>query len=191
MVLAIAPGLTDDYIKDGWTFEKKVHVFQNRVVGWQLKFAGDMALNNVPDRGFAQLMIVLSYFEMIARYHDGNLDDDKPGKWFMRGVRIVFKQFSADREHSLKEFYWRVRNGMYHMGMVRSNVVLSGEVHAAWVYHKDLIFINPDELVSVLIAHVVSYTAQIQKPDETELRDNFVRRFNYDNGIGNESKKVE
>jgi hypothetical protein len=183
MPYAIAPGITDEYIKDGWNFEKKVHVFQNRVLGWQLKLAGDMKLNNVPDRGYAQLMICLSYFEMIARYREGNVTDKDAGKWFVKGIRYVFDKQEPGYEGQLVEFYKRVRNGLYHIGMTRHNVWLTGGLGAAWKYQGGVIWIDPDELVASLCIDLVKYSARIQEVGEVQLRTNFIQRFNYDNGL--------
>ena len=86
--------------------EKKIEIFQARVWGSRLHVA-DLAINGgrnhentadvqpLPHSGFAVLQILLSYFEMIARYETGNNGKDDSRELFVKGVQSVFPEVST------------------------------------------------------------------------------------------------
>ena len=69
MTFAISPHYTTDHFPHGpREVDQKILVFLDRVEGWQLGVADYLVKNQVGYRGFALLLIVVSYFEMIGRY---------------------------------------------------------------------------------------------------------------------------
>jgi len=84
----------------GADLNKKIDIFYEKLWGWTLYPAylmmkggkshdGARDVTSTPHAGFACLQVVLSYFEMIAKYVDGDMSD-KSKESFVRGVRFVF-----------------------------------------------------------------------------------------------------
>ena len=96
------------------TFDQKIEVFYERIWGWQLHVA-EICLNGgrshdgrdtaeaIPHSAFAAMQIMLSYFEMIAKYEDGFVPKTpKQGespKYFKRGVQSVFPALESQQPH--------------------------------------------------------------------------------------------
>ena len=70
----IGPHFRSDFFgeryPDSLSLEDKIAIFSDGVRGWQLDVA-DKVLRQDRHSGFAALSIVISYFEMIARYEGG------------------------------------------------------------------------------------------------------------------------
>ena len=54
-----------------FSLDEKIEFFVHRTVRLQIQPAIDMQSRDIPNRGFAQLLIVLSIFEMIGKYRAG------------------------------------------------------------------------------------------------------------------------
>src|SRR5262249_44282759 len=143
----ISPNFTEEQFPSGGpqTLEEKLLVFSDRVSGWQLAIADQLAAQ-IPHSGFGVLSIVTSYFEMIGMYiHGPNKTKEvsvrgrgqKQRDWgsreyFEAGVKSVFPQLAhQNAQHVrwfMRAFYQNVRCGLYHHGATRSRIVLTGEI---------------------------------------------------------------
>ena len=129
MSIAISPRHTSDDFPHGLKLEDKIEIFIARVEGWHLGPAKAMVEKQIPHRAFALLLIISSYFEMIAKYRDGFAADGKSGYYFKAGLKEVFPQMSIPSNESvLDALYTKVRNGLYHAGMTRANVLLTNDI---------------------------------------------------------------
>ena len=104
----ISPNFKDDDFPSGMSIEQKIKVFADRVNGWQLNIAQQCA-DNITHSGFAVLHIVVSYFEMIAKFKDGFTKDGKSEEYFRKGFDNVFPSLSPPspeiKERLLKKLY--------------------------------------------------------------------------------------
>ncbi len=185
MSLAISPKHTTDFVKDGWALDKKIEVFIARVEGWQLGVAREMVDKQVSHRGFALLLIVTSYFEMIAKYREGFIGERSSAEYFKKGVRLVFPtvdQTMPNADDLLDSFYTDVRNGLYHLGRTGGKVLITGDIPYSLGYNTvtGQIAINPDQLVFDLQIKFAEYAAELRNQANTTLRTNFERRFDFD-----------
>lgn len=181
----ISPSFTtDDFPNDPLTIEEKLKVFRDRVCGWQLDIARETIEQN-GDSGFAVLHIVTSYFEMIAMYING------PGrmgssKYFKAGVNAVFPELRTEKKRHVRWFlrslYKNLRCGLYHQGMTRAGVILTGDLDQPYRF-EDLgsgasrIIINPKLLVDRLHDHFNSYIETVEDPANATGRANFQAMF--------------
>ena len=187
MSYAISP----HHMADEFTgaFDQKVEFFVDATKGWRLGVAKSMREKGVPECGFAQVAIVASYFEMIAKYRDGFTEWSKSEHYFNEGVKRVFPEigkFPAQaRKTLLTLLYDRVRCGLYHSGMTGKGVILSWDAPAAVGYdsEKDTAIINPDLLADRLLHDLSVYESELKDVNNTELRANFERRFDSDFGV--------
>ena len=193
--IGIAWNIRSDALAWPLTFEKKVEIFYERTLGWQLHIA-DLLINGgqplgttdtlVPIRhsGFAVLHICLSYFETIGHYQKGY--DGK--KAFKAGVQSVFPQLStsygADADELLDRLYSGARCGLYHNSMTVPGLGLgqptSGEAMEYDPTTKRLA-ISPERLPRVLEAHLEQFREKLLDPSNLELRKKFEWRFDQDN----------
>jgi hypothetical protein len=121
------------------SLEDKITLFYEQTLGWQLDIA-DQVINGlvtkdgrilrspIPHSGFASLSIVLSYFEMIAKYRDGFSTNGRSREYFRKGVHQVFKDWDniapACADQLLDLLYESARCGLYHAGTISSKIFL-------------------------------------------------------------------
>jgi len=183
--LYLGPNLTSDDFPAGLqTIDDKLKVFTDRVEGWQLKIARDL-IDRDGHAGFAVLHIVTSYIEMIAMYING------PGlmrakKYFEAGAKAVFPELHKEnRRHVrwfLKSLYKNLRCGLYHQGMTRSGILLSGDIRRPYEFHDlgsgaSQIVINPRLLVDHLAQHFASYLTTLNNQANAAERARFEAMF--------------
>jgi len=182
MAIAISPNFRDTNFPTGMSLEQKIDVFSDRVEGWQIRIAQQCA-DNIPHSGFAVLHIVFSYFEMIAKYQDGFIEEGKSEKYFNKGFASVFPNSPSPapdvKSKILKKLFKDVWCGLYHSGITGPNIELSGDFFfsVTFVSPPDKIQINPHKLVPDILQHFQSYIIELRDPTNTELRQNFAARF--------------
>lgn len=185
MSIALGPIHTLEYVQNGWTIGKKIEMFIARVEGWQLGVAREMVEKNVPHRGFALLLIVTSYFEMLAKYRESFVGDRNSEEHFEKGVRFTFPDIEKDLPNAdtvLHMLYTDVRNAFYHLGRTTGRVLITGEVPFVFGYNVSTgqIAMNPDQLVMNLKTRFSEYASKLRDPSRTEMRMNFEKRFDFD-----------
>lgn len=195
MNIAISP----EHLSSDFTgaFDQKIDIFVSVIEGWRLNVAKTMRDKDVPQCGFAQVAIVASYFEVIAKYRDGFMGE---GRWagtgkgksefyFKEGVKRIFPeidQFPPQAQEALLDLmYDRVRCGLYHSGMTGKGVILSWDTPGVVGYDsgRDMAIINPDILVDELRRDLHIYESELRDANNVELRTNFERRFDLDFGV--------
>lgn len=179
------------------SLEDKVTIFLDRTSGWQLDIAdccingkinakGELLAEPIEQSGFAVLHIVLSYFEMIAKYQEGFMTNGKSEYYFKQGVYSVFphlKNISSSMVDSLLNIlYFGARCGLYHGGMTDHRIVVTSEAAYPMVFDmsKPQLKINPHLMVPALKMHLWEYGRQLRNPDNAVLRRNFEKRFDFD-----------
>jgi hypothetical protein len=186
----------------GPSFDDKVAIFYERIWGWQLHIA-DLCLNggkdhaskmdlpSIPHSAFATMQIMLSYFEMIAKYEDGfvpaNPKQGQSAKYFKEGVKSVFPSLTNQNQLEVDSFletlYEKARCGLYHMSQTEAGIVLTGgqqEILRFDPVKKELV-INPHRLPAVLKTHLDDYRKRLLDASNSSVRQKFEARFNYDN----------
>ncbi|MCD4673288.1 MAG: hypothetical protein K8R77_11550 [Anaerolineaceae bacterium] len=123
-IFAISPNYTTLDFPGDWTLDNKIDVFVDRIEGWQIGIAKEIIQKKIPHRGFALLHIVFSYFEMVGKYLTGYVGSNKSKYYFRKGVRATFPEIETEEEALLNALYSSVRNGLYHVGMTKTNVML-------------------------------------------------------------------
>ena len=183
------------------TFEKKVELFYEQALGWQLHVA-DLVANggtafgeegqregkaavSIRHSGFAVLQICLSYFETIGCY-TGAPSGSKAS--FKAGVAKVFPELAAQDPVAVQGFidalYHGARCGLYHN--TRTAKVGLGappdDVAIVYDHSADRMVISPERLPKVLKAHLESYRNALMEEANRELRQTFEKRFDQDSG---------
>ena len=177
------------------TLDVKIDIFHERVYGWKLNIAdqlingvkdsmGKIVIEGNPHAGYAVLDIIMSYFEMIAKYHDG-YTGLKSRPYFEKGVHLVFPELKDKDSHLVKDvldiLYKGTRCGLYHSGVTDNRVLLmGGEYQPITLYSNRKVVINPHKLVLVLKKHFNDYITQLKYTDNSKLRQNFEKRFDED-----------
>jgi hypothetical protein len=174
----------------------KITIFLDRTHGWQLDIAdqvingkkaedGTMITKPMRDSGFAALSIVLSYFEMIAKYEEGYTGKSS-SPYFKKGVYSVFPNLNAEFptivDDALTVLYKKCRCGLYHMGLTNRQIVLSGKPQFPMRFDitNRRLHINPHLLVPALKIHLEDYGKRLRDKNNVQLRSNFEKRFDYE-----------
>ena len=181
----ISPRHTSELFRDGWTLDDKIEVFIARVEGWQLGVARQMIEKNIEGRDLALLLILTSYFEMIGKYVEGYVANDRSRHFFRRGLRDVFRDIEPSEEDFMDSLYENLRCGLYHAGRPGSNVILNDAAPGAVGYQEenDLIMISPTILLEDLEIHFRSLAEALRDPSNSRLRSNVEQRFDHDNAL--------
>lgn len=164
--------------------DDKITIFLDRTDGWQLSIAEQCAA--VPHSAFAVLQIILSYFETIAKYHDGFARDGKSTQHFTRGVELVFPHFIQVPKHVrsaiLADLYSGARCGLYHASMTAAHISVGLLDGADFRYNPNTrtIVLDPFQLTKTLRVHVNRYGGMLRDTLNHDLRGKFERRFDFD-----------
>jgi hypothetical protein len=183
-VFAISPIHTTLDFPNEWTLEDKIDIFIARIDGWQIGVAKEIIKHRIPHCDFALLHIVFSYFEMIGKYIYGYVGDNESKTFFNKGVKATFPEIGDKEEILLNLLYKSVRNGLYHLGMTKINVMLSCELFPgsiAYIPERKILALCPSRLVEDLDIRFHEYAAKLRDQNNIELRKNFEKRFDYDN----------
>ena len=187
------------------TIEEKVEIFYQRALGWQLHIADLIANGGEPSgksgrveplshSGFAVLQICLSYFETIGNYEQKEFSRGTKRtsfRYFEKGVRSVLPQLLALHgetvfDELVERLYSGARCGLYHKSMTVPGVGLGQPSGGASVdYDSDakILAMSPERLPKDLKLHLERFCTLLLDPKNVELRQNFERRFDEDNGI--------
>jgi hypothetical protein len=196
-MVKISPRYSDTDFSWPLTLDDKITLFLDRVYGWQLDIAdkcinGEKGLNGTVvrqqliDSGFAALLIVLSYFEMIAKYIEGYQATGRSRYYFRTGVYHVFPQLGTAPQvivdDLLGTLYEGARCGLYHSALTTSRIVLTGATTTSMAFNAatSMLIINPHLLVPALKRQLKNYEYQIKDITNTQLRQKFERRFDFD-----------
>lgn len=188
------------------SLEAKITLFEDRVLGWKLDIA-DQLINGSPEKlpirhsGYATLDIVVSYFEMIAKYEDGFIGR-RSEEYFKKGVYSVFPEFKnipSPAQTSLSSvgnvvslidvvldlMYEGIRCGLYHSGITNGKIFLTGEIDTpmAFELQNQMLIVNPHLLVPKLKAHLRDYVAKLRDLNNTDLRTQFQIRYDFDTRV--------
>lgn len=183
MSILISPSHTVDDFNDTWTVDEKIEIFIDRVKGWQLDVAQEMIEKDISNREVALLHLLMSYFEMIAKYRDGYVGKRKSKDYFKRGLREVYPALEPEAEIFMDSLYSNVRCGLFHVGRTGSNVIIQDAAPGSIGYNSDhdFVMISPSILVEDLQIHFNTYAKELRDPDAVQFRKNFEARFDADN----------
>ena len=196
----ITPKHQDSDFEWPLSLEDKITIFLERTSGWQLDVAerciagardaeGREIAAPTPHAGFAVLHIVLSYFEMIAKFHQGFVPefewDQRSEPYFKEGVLMVLPALRRESiglmDEVLDALYEDARCGLYHSGMTERRIVVGEGLPAAMTFTSDdrRLWIDPHLLVQAMKEHLADYGARLRDPANARLREDFERRFDY------------
>lgn len=183
MSFAISPIHTLEQFDHLPNLNEKIEIFIARVQGWQIQPALDMQSRSIANRGFAQLLIVISFFEMIGKYRAGFIGEKSSGKYFKEGLRWTFPKISEQDTQILDSFYTSIRNGLYHIGITAPNVIIIDAIPGSFGFNEEhrALAISPDRFVDDINIRFRVYAEELRNPANIELREAFEKRFDYDN----------
>lgn len=182
------------------TLDDKIEDFIEEVNKWQIAPAKEMLEKGTIDWDFGILKVVMSYFEMIAKYRDGNAEDRKSGEFFKKGLKQVFPEIENWSVHEktvvLDWFYRKVRCGLYHAGMTGSAIGIwldrafglspfQLESHETTYDNGRLertyqININVVLFVAALENDFKKYVSELRDQNNVTARENFQKKFDFD-----------
>lgn len=186
--MAWSPSLTNEdfpLLFDDWTVEDKVRLFEDQVLGWQLKIADDIINTHASDNphaGFAVLSILLNYFEMIGKHIQGYVGNSQSKAHFRVGLVNVFPEL-RDKSRVISVLYEDARCGMYHEALIGKRIILTRNYDVP-IHVIDenipIIAIDPHSLTTNLIGHFTAYIGSLRSAEENDIvLRNFIKRFNF------------
>jgi len=204
--LWISPSYQDTDFPHPHSLDTRITLFEDRVLGWKLDIA-DQLINGSQEKspirysGYATLDIVISYFEMIAKYEAG-FNGRESEKYFKQGVYSVFPEFkniSPPAQTPLSPvgnvvslidvvldlMYEGIRCGLYHSGITNGKIFLTGEIKTPMAFDLQLqmLIVNPHLLVPKLKIHLQDYVGRLRDANNADLRTKFKARYDFDTRV--------
>jgi hypothetical protein len=167
---------------DQWRPELRIAVFEDRVNGWMLSVARQLAQQS-GSSGCAVLSIVLSYFEMIALYEQGNRAPRKSRHRFNAGLESVARLNAwpdADLPRLSSHLYTGFRCSLYHEGMISPHALVTSQTlkNGAYEFREGRLVVNPVGMVNAVQNHFTAYIERLKSSHGLdEFSAQFVRSF--------------
>jgi len=172
------------------SLDDKIKVFEDQILGWHLNTADWIVKSRAKQAthsAYAVMQIILSYFEMIAKYEKGYVGNRKSGYFFEVGIKLVFPQLETRPEKDaikdlLKILYKQGRCGLYHAGRARSDIIVSWGYPFPIQYDpiKKLLGINPKKMVNSIRQHFKGYIIKLKDASNCILRTKFEVKFDHE-----------
>lgn len=197
-MIFFAPGRTLNQYPAGRnsiaSVEEQIEAFYDTYRVWLLEIAEKMA--DIADSGFAVLLVLNPYFEVIARHYAGVTTKDikdrkKTGivqsDLVKKGIKLVFPEIDIHPhlgDTACDELCDALRNNMAHMGLTGSKILLSEDLDCALFIQTnenadkiDKFVINPRKWTQTIRSHFEGYANQLRDPANVEFRQRFSRCF--------------
>lgn len=155
----------------------KIKIYEDRVNGWFLEIAEKLKTDN--EAGFVILSIAIAYIEGNQQFREGKLSENNSKKFFIKGIRRIFDKEDVP-EDILKGYYKQVRCGLFHDGMTKSNVLVSGKFPDPLRHTNGIIKINPHKLFDKIKEDFKNYILELESNED--LRKIFIKRFDLEQG---------
>jgi hypothetical protein len=183
MNIAISPNFKAHDFPNGIFIEDKIIIFSDRVVGWQIDIARNIIQSKIPHSDFAILKILISYFEMIAKYYEGYSRNDGSKKYFVKGLKYTFPELNDAPNYILEEFYNNIRNSLYHNGFTNHRVIITNNIDCSFRYDQlnKLIVVCPTNLAFDIKNKFSEYIKELNNLRNIELREKFEARYDFEN----------
>ena len=162
---------------DPTNLDDKILIYERQVNGWFLNCAKKLSDEN-NDNDFVVLMICMSYIEGVSQYKKGISSHGKSPEMFIESIKDIYSNIKLDN-NDLKRLYSQSRCGLFHNGMVSSDIILNSdfpnaiEINNATISGSDDIKINPKKLLEDIINHFNKYIVDLKDTNNSQLRNNF------------------
>lgn len=157
--------------------DNKILIYERQVKGWFLDCAKKLSDEN-DDNDFIVLMICMSYIEGVIQYKKGMSTHGKSQKMFIESIKDIYPIINYNDD--LKRLYFQSRCGLFHNGMVSSDIILKNdfsdaiEINNVNRNRSDDIKINPSKLLDDdIINHFDEYIRNLKQINNSELRRKF------------------
>jgi len=170
------PKLTEFELKIKFTLKNeknKILIYKDRVYGWFLEIAD--SLRNNRDSGFVILHIATAYIEGNQQLREGKSSVNGSKAFFIKGVKRIFNKATIS-DKLLGDYYSQIRCGLFHDGMTKERVSLSGEYPQPLSYMRGIILVNPFLYLEKIKEDFKQYIDELNTNDTTFRR--FLKQFN-------------
>lgn len=156
--------------------DDKISVYEDRVKEWFLNIADRLKADN--EAGFVILQIAVAYIEGNQQVREGSDSTGDSYYYFKEGMKRIFTKEKFDDE-DIRIFYEKVRCGLFHDGITKSNVLLSGDFKKALEikFPYKLIFINPHLFLDRIKRDFEDFLIHLKNPENTIAREKFDKIF--------------
>jgi hypothetical protein len=187
----VSPSYTHEKLEPPF-FRDVVDVFDDRMMNWLVKPA--KALLRVRHGEVAAVALATNYFEGIEIYASGKDSKGQSKKFFSRGFKRVFSDFSGPKYleaavHS--SFYDLLRCGFAHDAMFRNGIYFSSvrkePFTVSWprtngVFDADgqleAAIVNPHSFIAGVEKHLTEYVRELRRVPDSDAKAKFQAAVN-------------
>lgn len=140
------------------------------------------------------LLVALSYVEGHGIFYRGQNSKNTSKPFFRDSFKAIFPIKSDNIELidlAVNELYDQMRNGLFHTGMIREKIILSGEFTYPIQFYFDQtsekvirIEVNPHKMLDGIEDHLSHYAMRLRDPEEQQLRESFNRAWELQDSSG-------
>lgn len=141
--------------------------------------------NKIGHSDFAMLAVAMVYFENIQKCKDGYGKKGNPKDGFVNGLKWVYPKFRSHKNgNALAELVYReCRCGMYHVGLIGTQIILDCSISSGIAIRKGEIIICSSKVVEDIQRHFNQYISDLKNKSNSILRANFEKRLKYIWGV--------
>lgn len=159
---------------DPTNLDDKIKIYEREVKGWFLEPARKLCTPNIShDNSFIVIMICLAYIEGVEQYRCGSGSNGKSARFFKSSMKRIFS--IADKVS--EAIYTNARCGLFHNGMVKSNILYDLNQNEAILVHGKNINIQPELFLKKIEEDFEQYLRDLRNQNNKNLRDNFNKLF--------------
>ncbi len=158
---------------DPYDINTKIMVYEDRVRRWFLDIADRLKTDD--SAGFVILQIAISYIEGNQQLRDGSPSINGSRTSFINAMKRIFNLDNTS-DVDMSEFHNQVRCGLFHDGITREKVFLSGEFTNAISVNNNQIYINPHKFLDKIVEDLSNYITLLRNGTRQET-DNFEKMF--------------
>ncbi len=164
----------NSHILNPTNINDKILIYERQVQGWFLDRATRYAANGKYN-GFVVLMLCMSYLEGVEQYKQGQSSNGRSSAFFISSINRMYP--GQYQNNQLQNLYRQSRCGLFHNGMVGSDIIINNTLHFPMEFVGDDIKINQKLLLIDIKNNFKQYITQLKNTQNTELRESFNQMF--------------
>lgn len=146
----------------------KVLIYEDRQKTWFFDIAN--YLKSINEAGFIILMIATSYLESNQQYREGKSSYKKSVKFIDNSLKRIFPEFDKGIR---KRVIDGVRHGLFHDGITKGGIFISGDLQDVLIKGRVNITINPYLFLDRIKKDFEDYIDILKNEENIKERENF------------------
>ncbi|MBA7664288.1 hypothetical protein ES703_72346 [subsurface metagenome] len=151
-----------------YDINSKILIYEDRQKTWFFEIADCLKLMN--EAGFIILMIAVSYLEANQQFREGESSNRDSMNTIGRALKRIFPEL---KEEWFEKIIDGARNGLFHSGITKKGVLISGNPKEVFTELQSNLIINPHLFLDSIKKDYEDYIQLLKNPSNSQERINF------------------